>query len=120
MLKTLKSKYFAAFLVLFFAASPQLAMAGEEAATIQGVLCNAYGLFNGPIGRSLAIFAVVALGVAFFLGKVSWGTAIAIALGIGAMFGAPTIVSTITGGTVGTTCADVVGGITANPTTPGR
>lgn len=113
MLKTLKSKYFAAFLVLFFSSAPQLAMAAE-AVTIQGVLCNAYTLFNGPIGRSLAIFAVVALGVAFFLGKVSWGTAIAIALGIGAMFGAPTIVRTITGAAgTATNCNDVVGVIQA-------
>jgi type IV secretion system protein VirB2 len=85
------------------------AAAGNDAADMEAILCNAYGIFNGPIGRTFAVFAIVALGVGFFLGKVSWGTAIAIALGIGAIFGAPAMVGLLLNG-IGTdpglVCAD--------------
>ena len=72
--------------------------ADTEVDTVEGAMCNGYAIFNGPIGKTFALFAIVALGVGFFLGKVSWGTAIAIALGVGALFGAPAIVKVITGG----------------------
>lgn len=70
----------------------------DEVTSVSGAMCNGYRIFNGPIGKTMALFAIVALGVGFFLGKVSWGTAIAIALGVGALFGAPTLVSLLTGG----------------------
>lgn len=78
---------------------PFIGFAAEDYSSIsmEEALCNAYGLFNGPIGKAFAIFAIVALGVLFFLGKVNWGTAIAIALGIGAIFGAPALVGMLTG-----------------------
>lgn len=85
----------------FSAFTPTLALAApssEEVKDAEGAMCNAYNIFNGPLGKTFAVFAIVALGVAFFLGKVSWGTAIAIALGIGSIFGAPTLVKTMTGG----------------------
>ena len=70
----------------------------KEAAKIEDVMCNAYKIFNGPLGKTFAVFAIVALGLGFFLGKVSWGTAIAVAVGVGAIFGAPALVNVITGG----------------------
>ncbi len=83
-----------AFFVLFFACS-KFAIAAEV--TFESVLCSAYGLFNGTIGKVFALFALIALGVSFFLGKVSWGTVIAIALGIGAIFGGTAIVNALSG-----------------------
>lgn len=86
-------------LTLILMLMPALGFAGEEALdlSMEEALCNAYYLFNGPIGKAFAIFAIVALGVMFFLGKVNWGTAIAIALGIGSIFGAPALVGLLTG-----------------------
>ena len=91
-----------AFFTAFSVTSSKFALAadsGSDVSSADGAMCNAYGIFKGPLGKTFAVFAIVALGVGFFLGKVSWGTAIAIALGIGAIFGAPTLVTTLTGGT---------------------
>ena len=94
-----------AFCVLFFSSiifSVSAADNKEEIGpdtTIDKVMCNAYTIFNGNLGKTFAVFAIVALGIGFFLGKVSWGTAIAVAVGVGAIFGAPGLVQTITGGT---------------------
>ena len=77
--------------------------------TIQTNMCNAYEIFNGPLGKTFAVFAIVALGVGFFLGKVSWGTAIAVALGVGAIFGAPALVGVIVGDTDASNCKTLAG-----------
>ncbi len=61
-------------------------------------MCSGYRIFNGPVGKMSAVFAVVALGVGLFMGKITWGLVIAVALGIGAIFGAPKLVAVMTGG----------------------
>lgn len=70
------------------------------------VMCNALGIITGGTGKTLAAFAVVSLGIGFFLGKVAWGLMLAVALGIAALFGAPTIVNALSGGT-GDVCENV-------------
>jgi type IV secretory pathway VirB2 component (pilin) len=60
-------------------------------------MCNGYKIFNGPVGKMAAVFAIVALGVGLFMGKITWGLVIAVALGIGAIFGAPKLVAAMTG-----------------------
>ena len=60
-------------------------------------LCNAMRLVTGNAGKAFAGFAIVSVGIGFFTGKVSWGLMVGVAAGIAAMFGAPTIVSAITG-----------------------
>lgn len=61
------------------------------------VMCNALKIVTGNAGKAFAAFAIISIGIGFFTGKVSWGLMIGVAFGIGAMFGAPTIVSAITG-----------------------
>lgn len=61
-------------------------------------MCNALGLVTGTAGRAFAAFAIISVGIGFFTGKVSWGLMIGVALGIAAVFGAPTIVAALTGG----------------------
>ena len=46
-----------------------------------------------------ATIAVVVLGIGLFLGKLSWGLAMATAVGIGMIFSAGTIVNWLGGGT---------------------
>lgn len=47
---------------------------------------------TGPFGRLLAIIAVIGLGFLAFAGRLSWFTAGAVIVGIGLVFGAPSIV----------------------------
>lgn len=47
---------------------------------------------SGPIGRLFAIIAVMALGFLAFAGRLSWFFAGGVILGIGLVFGAPSIV----------------------------
>jgi type IV secretion system protein VirB2 len=61
------------------------------------VMCNALRLVTGNAGKAFAAFAIISVGIGFFTGKVSWGLMIGIAMGIAAMFGAPTIVGALTG-----------------------
>jgi type IV secretory pathway VirB2 component (pilin) len=60
-------------------------------------MCNVMKLVTGSAGKAFAAFAVISLGIGFFTGKVSWGLMIGIMFGIAGMFGAPTIVSAISG-----------------------
>jgi len=90
--------------VFGFVATNSVAFASSM--SLETVLCNAYSLFNGQWGRIFALFALVALGISFFLGKISWGTVISVALGIGVIFGGTSIVSALTGGSgSGALCA---------------
>jgi len=60
-------------------------------------MCSVMKLVTGSAGKAFAAFAIISVGIGFFTGKVSWGLMIAVALGIAAMFGAPSIVSAISG-----------------------
>ena len=60
-------------------------------------MCNAMKIVTGNAGKAFAAFAIISVGIGFFTGKVSWGLMIGVAAGIAAMFGAPSIVSAITG-----------------------
>jgi type IV secretory pathway VirB2 component (pilin) len=60
-------------------------------------MCNVMKIITGNAGKAFAAFAIISIGIGFFTGKVSWGLMIGVAAGIAAMFGAPTIVSAITG-----------------------
>lgn len=60
-------------------------------------MCNVLNIVTGNAGKAFAAFAIISVGIGFFTGKVSWGLMIGVAMGIAAMFGAPTIVAAISG-----------------------
>ncbi len=62
-------------------------------------MCNVINIVTGTAGKTFAAFAIISVGIGFFSGKVSWGLLIGVSVGIAAMFGAPSIVSAITGKT---------------------
>ena len=68
-------------------------------------MCNALRVVTGSAGKTFAAFAIIATGIGFFTGKVSWGLMIGVTAGIAAMFGAPTIVAAISGQDLKTSCA---------------
>ena len=68
------------------------------------VMCNALRIVTGGAGKTFATFAVIATGIGFFTGKVSWGLMIGVAAGIATMFGGPSIVAAISGEDTKTMC----------------
>ena len=72
-------------------------------------MCNALRLVTGSAGKTFAAFAIIATGIGFFSGKVSWGLMIGVAAGIATMFGAPSIVAAISGTTVDSKCTLATG-----------
>ena len=65
--------------------------------TLTDVMCNILRISTGNAGKAFAAFAIISVGIGFFTGKVSWGLMVGVAAGIAAMFGAPQIVSAISG-----------------------
>ena len=61
------------------------------------VMCNALKIVTGSAGKTFATFAIIATGIGFFTGKVSWGLMIGVAAGIATMFGGASIVAAISG-----------------------
>lgn len=59
---------------------------------IGDVLCTVVSWFTGPIGQGIATLAIIVIGVGALMGKVSWGMAIIVGIGVAVIFGAPAIV----------------------------
>ncbi len=70
--------------------------------TIGNLLCNVADWFTGPVGQGIATLAIIVIGIGALMGKVSWGMAIIVGIGVAVIFGAPTIVSEL--GTGGSGC----------------
>lgn len=69
---------------------------GEDNAFGQAI-CNLMNVVTGNAGRAVVGVVVIVVGIMFFLGKVTWSLVLAVALGAGAIFGAPKIVKVVTG-----------------------
>jgi type IV secretory pathway VirB2 component (pilin) len=63
----------------------------------QIVLCKTVKYFDKKLASVFAIFAVVMIGIAFFLGKISWGMIVSVIIGIGIIKGATTIIKKVSG-----------------------
>jgi type IV secretory pathway VirB2 component (pilin) len=88
---------------------PEFAVASTSVNTFSRSICNAFRIVTGSAGKTFAAFAIIATGIGFFSGKVSWGLMIGVAAGIATMFGAPSIVAAISGTTVDTKCTLATG-----------
>ena len=80
-------------LVLVICMLPELAFAGGSGNPIQSMLDGIITFLSSGVMRSLAILAVIAMGVAAYLGKISWELAMKICGGIILTFGAPALVT---------------------------
>jgi len=83
----------ALFAVYVVAMVPEMALAQGE--TIGDVLCNVVKWFNGRVGQGIATLAIIVIGIGALMGKVSWGMAIIVGIGIAVVFGATTIVNEV-------------------------
>ena len=78
-----------------------------EESKITEVICKAIEQLTGPIGRAIAVLIIISLAIALFLGKVTWGLAIAVAVGLGILFGASNVVGILTGTPADQICAGI-------------
>jgi type IV secretory pathway VirB2 component (pilin) len=83
--------------------TPDLAFATDT--RMGNVLCTVVQWFTGNTGKGLATIAITVIGIGALLGKVSWGMAIIVGIGVAIVFGAASIVSTMGAGAGGTNIA---------------
>jgi type IV secretory pathway VirB2 component (pilin) len=89
-IKKLLPLIIAAFTSLFFCES-------AHATAFTAEMCNINNIVTGTAGKVFAAFAIVSVGIGFFTGKVSWGLMIGTCVGIGLIFGAPSLISAVSG-----------------------
>ena len=65
------------------------------------VLCTVKNWFTGNTGKGLATIAITIIGIGALLGKVSWGMAIIVGIGVAIVFGAAGIVDAMNAGNGG-------------------
>lgn len=75
-----KTNYAALAVVAACLLMPQFAFAAGNA--IQNMLDGVIGFFNSGVVRSIAILAIIAMGVAAYIGKISWDLVMKIGGGI--------------------------------------
>ena len=73
---------------------PEFAIA--EATTMEKGICSVVEFLQSGTGKALATVAVTIIGIGALLGKVSWGMALLVAVGVAVIFGAGSIVDAIT------------------------
>lgn len=79
---------------------PESALAGGPD-NIGNMICEVAKWFTGKIGQGIATVAIIVIGLGALMGKVSWGMAILVAIGIGIIFGAGAIVNALGHGASG-------------------
>lgn len=95
---TLWSAFLALALFVAVMVVPDMALAAGSDNPLTDTLCTLVNWLTGPTGRAVATLAIIIIGVGALMGKVSWGMAIIVALGIAIVFGAPTILNLLGGG----------------------
>jgi len=71
--------------------------ADDTSNEISKVMCNAIDLLTGGIGKTITVVIIISLGIMLLLGKVTWGVAIALVIGIGVIFGSTEFVRLLSG-----------------------
>ena len=89
-------------LCLLVAYSVLMVPSMAHADAIGDLLCDVTGWFTGSLGQGLATLAILTIGIGALMGKVSWGMAIIVGIGVAVIFGAPEIVGDL--GTSGSGC----------------
>lgn len=91
--------YFLAFFVAPVAvwAECRAANTGAGIDDMTYVMCYMACVMYSGVGRAIAVMGVIVLGLGATFGKVSWGLALTVAVGVTTIFGAPKIIQAITG-----------------------
>ena len=97
---------FSFMLLALVVLSPDMSFATPDASGVTDVICNIVEELQGPVARGVAAFGIIFLGFSLFLGKITWGVALALGIGIAAIFGANEIVSVMVGEDDAAACQD--------------
>lgn len=92
---------YAAMLIPADALAQSFSTGPGDSGTIGALLCGVANWFTGTVGQGIATLAIIIVGIGALMGKVSWGMAIIVGLGVAVIFGAPTIVSELVQGQSG-------------------
>lgn len=65
---------------------------------LDNALCTVVKIAGGVIARTIAMLAIIAVGIGLFLGKLSWTIALATVIGIAIIFGAAKLITIFSGG----------------------
>ncbi len=84
---------------------PEMALAAAPGGVtpMETVMCNMVAWMTGATGRAIATIGIIIIGIGALLGKVSWGVALIVAIGVAMVFGSATLVGLLGGST--TACA---------------
>jgi len=85
-------------LAVMFATVIALFAVESYADAVTDTLCNAISFVQGGVGKAVAIIVIISVAIMMFLGKITWGVAIAVAVGMGLLFGAQSVVEAISPG----------------------
>ena len=81
-------------------AVPQLALASiVSGSPMSNALCTAATWITGNTGRGIATIGITVIGIGALLGKVSWGMAMIVGVGVAIVFGSTAIVRLLGGTT---------------------
>ncbi|WPX97296.1 TrbC/VirB2 family protein [Candidatus Bandiella euplotis] len=81
-------------------ASPNTIVTNSDGGSdIANILCHVIKVAQGSVGKTIATLVIISVAIGLFLGKITWGVAIAVAVGMGVLFGANTVVSFVADGT---------------------
>lgn len=83
-------KFLMCLFVICFACAPELALAQSN--PVENMLNGVIGFLTSGVMRSVAIIAVFGMGIAAYLGKISWELCMKIGGGIVLTFGAAALV----------------------------
>lgn len=70
----------------------------DPGSQIADVLCNVIKIAQGNVGKTISILVIISIAIGLFLGKITWGVAIAVSVGLGVLFGANSVVDFIASG----------------------
>lgn len=90
--------------VVYILSSPFNNCAIVNADPFTQVICGFLGEIQGPMGKSIAMLAIIIVGILTMLGKVSWELGFIVTIGIALIFGADAIVNIFETGLNGITC----------------
>ncbi len=74
--------------------------------SLADTLCNVLKFVTGSVGKTIATFAIIFIGVTFLNGKCNWTVLVTFSVGLAAIFAAPKIISTFTGSSQNSICSD--------------
>src|ERR1700722_20152725 len=69
---------------------PDMALAaGGDASlgSIGSILCTIVQALTGQVGRAIGTIAIITVGIGALMGKISWGLALIVAMGVAIVFG---------------------------------